>query len=250
MPFLTAEWRKLILINYAVDAKHLQPYVPAGTVLDTYNDICYASVVGFMFLNTKLKGIPIPFHQDFEEINLRFYVKHQTKNGAWRRGVVFVREFVPKTMISFVANTIYNEHYETVEMDHSWKENGNEITVEYSLSNRAEPREDSLSNLDSARSDKNYFLKVIANNTTEEIPVACEAEFITEHYWGYTKVSETETSEYEVWHPRWKTYPVKSYECNFDFGKLYGPDFEFMNALKPFSVMLAEGSEIKVFGRQ
>ena len=233
MPFLTAEWRKLILINYAIDAKHLQPFVPAGTVLDTYNDICYVSVVGFMFLNTKLKGIPIPFHQDFEEINLRFYVKHQTKNGAWRRGVVFIKEFAPKTMISFVANTIYNEHYETVDMDHSWKENGNEITVEYQL-----------------EQDEWFSMKVIADNTTEEIPVACEAEFITEHYWGYTKVSETETSEYEVWHTRWKAYPVKSYECNFNFGKLYGSEFEFMNALKPFSVMLAEGSEIKVYGKQ
>jgi uncharacterized protein YqjF (DUF2071 family) len=233
MPFLTAEWRKLILINYAVEAKHLQPYLPAGTVLDTYNDICYASVVGFMFLNTKLKGIPIPFHQDFEEINLRFYVKHQMKNGTWRRGVVFVREFVPKTMISFVANTIYNEHYETVDMDHQWNETSDELEVEYKL-----------------EQEEWFSMKVIAKNTTEEIPVACEAEFITEHYWGYTKVSETETSEYEVWHPRWKTYPVKSYECNFDFGKLYGSDFEFMNALKPFSVMLAEGSEIKVMGKQ
>ncbi len=236
-PFLTAEWRKLILINYAVDVQHLQPYVPAGTVLDTYNNICYVSLVGFMFLNTKLKGIPIPFHQDFEEVNLRFYVKHQTKNGAWRRGVVFIKEFVPKTMISLVANTIYKEHYETVDMDHSWDESSDELKIEYSLSD-----------FDSAQSDKQYHIRVVAEKNATEIPVACEAEFITEHYWGYTKISNTETSEYEVWHPRWKVYPVKKYECNFDFKKLYGDNFEFLNRLKPFSVMLAEGSEIKVMG--
>lgn len=227
--FLSAEWRKLILINYAIEEKHLLPYLPAGTQLDTYNGICYVSLVGFMFVNTKLKGIPVPFHQNFEEVNLRFYVKHKTKNGAERRGVVFIKEIVPKMMISFVANTLYGEHYETMDMDHSWTERDGLLEVEYKI-----------------EKDQWYSMKVIADLASEEIPVSCEAEFITEHYWGYTKLSDTETSEYEVWHPRWKVHPVKSYSCDFDFGKVYGSDFSFINELKPFSVMLAEGSEIKV----
>lgn len=227
--FLSAEWRKLILINYAIEEKHLLPYLPAGTQLDTYNGICYVSLVGFMFVNTKLKGIPVPFHQNFEEVNLRFYVKHKTKNGAERRGVVFIKEIVPKMMISFVANTLYGEHYETMDMDHSWLERDGLLEVEYKI-----------------EKDQWYSMKVIADLASEEIPVSCEAEFITEHYWGYTKLSDTETSEYEVWHPRWKVHPVKSYSCDFDFGKVYGSDFVFINELKPFSVMLAEGSEIKV----
>lgn len=227
--FLSAEWRKLILINYAIEEKHLLPYLPAGTQLDTYNGICYVSLVGFMFVNTKLKGIPVPFHQNFEEVNLRFYVKHKTKNGAERRGVVFIKEIVPKMMISFVANTLYGEHYETMDMDHSWNERDGLLEVEYKI-----------------EKDQWYSMKVIADTASEEIPVSCEAEFITEHYWGYTKFSDTETSEYEVWHPRWKVHPVKSYSCDFDFGKVYGDDFAFINELKPFSVMLAEGSEIKV----
>jgi hypothetical protein len=230
-PFLAAEWRKLILFNYAVEAKYLLPYVPAGTELDTYNDICYVSLVGFMFVKTKLKGIPVPFHQDFEEINLRFYVKHKTKNGAWRRGVVFISEFVPKTMISFVANTIYNEHYDTVDMEHSWEESDHEISVEYKL-----------------KKEEWFSMKVVADKTAQEIPVACEAEFITEHYWGYTFLDENKTSEYEVWHPRWRVYPIKSYSCNFNFENVYGNEFAFLDKLKPFSVMLAEGSEIKVMG--
>lgn len=227
--FLSAEWRKLILINYAIEEKHLLPYLPAGTQLDTYNGICYVSLVGFMFINTKLKGIPVPFHQNFEEVNLRFYVKHKTKNGAERRGVVFIKEIVPKMMISFVANTLYGEHYETLDMDHSWNERDGLLEVEYKI-----------------EKEQWYSMKVIADPASEEIPVSCEAEFITEHYWGYTKLNETETSEYEVWHPRWKVHPVKSYSCDFDFGKVYGSDFAFINDLKPFSVMLAEGSEIKV----
>lgn len=214
---------------YAIEEKHLLPYLPAGTQLDTYNGICYVSLVGFMFVNTKLKGIPVPFHQNFEEVNLRFYVKHRTKNGAERRGVVFIKEIVPKMMISFVANTLYGEHYETMDMDHSWLERDGLLEVEYKI-----------------EKDQWYSMKVIADLASEEIPVSCEAEFITEHYWGYTKLSDTETSEYEVWHPRWKVHTVKSYSCDFDFGKVYGSDFSFINELKPFSVMLAEGSEIKV----
>ncbi|HTF03628.1 MAG TPA: DUF2071 domain-containing protein [Bacteroidia bacterium] len=132
-PFLTAEWRKLILINYVINAHHLVPYIPYGTVLDTYNDTCYVSVVGFMFLDSTIKGIPIPFHQDFEEVNFRFYVKRQTKNGAWRRGVVFIKEFVPKVMVSAIAKYVYKENYETLEMDHTWKEREETIEVEYTL---------------------------------------------------------------------------------------------------------------------
>lgn len=236
-PFLTAGWRKLILANYAIDAHHLQHLVPEHTELDHYNGICYVSLVGFLFDDVKIKGIPIPFHTEFPEINLRFYVKHQTKNGAWRRGVVFIKEFVPKMMVSFVANNLYGEHYETVDMDHTWKETNETLDIEYRMSPSGP-----------AQDDKWFHMKVVADRNPEEIPVACEAEFITEHYWGYTKKENNETSEYEVWHPRWKTYPVKEFSCNFDFGLLYGEQFAFLNTLKPFSVMLAEGSEIKVMG--
>jgi uncharacterized protein YqjF (DUF2071 family) len=228
-PFLTAGWRKLILANYAIEAKHLEKLVPYRTELDTFNDICYVSVVGFLFDDVKLKGIPIPFHTEFPEVNLRFYVKHKTKNGEWRRGVVFIKEFVPKIMVSLVANNIYGEHYETVDMDHSWNETENELEVEYRLVK-----------------EHPFQMRVVADKTAEEMPAGSEAEFITEHYWGYTKHDEVKTSEYEVWHPRWKTYSVKEFSLNFDFGLLYGKEFEFLNKLKPASVMLAEGSEIKV----
>lgn len=230
-PFLTAGWRKIILANYAIEAHHLSHLIPYKTELDTYNDTCYVSLVGFLFDDVKIKGIPIPFHTEFPEINLRFYVKHQTKNGAWRRGVVFIKEFVPKMMVSFVANNLYGEHYETLDMDHSWEEKADTLEVEYRLVKEIP-----------------FHMKVVTEKNATEIPAACEAEFITEHCWGYTKQEKHKTSEYEVFHPRWKTYPVKEFSCNFDFALLYGNEFEFLNRMKPFSVMLAEGSEIKVMG--
>ena len=93
--FLTAEWRKLILANYAIDPEILAPFAPKGTELDFFNGTCYVSLVGFMFLNTKILGLSIPFHKNFEEFNLRFYVKRKTTEG-WQRGVVFIKEIVPK----------------------------------------------------------------------------------------------------------------------------------------------------------
>src|SRR5688572_6934416 len=112
--FLKAEWRKLIMFNYAVDPALLKPYVPPHTQLDLWNDTCYVSLVGFMFLNTRVKGIKIPFHINFEEINLRFYVKYDDPEMGPKRGVVFIQEIVPKSMITWVANTLYREHYTTL----------------------------------------------------------------------------------------------------------------------------------------
>jgi uncharacterized protein YqjF (DUF2071 family) len=110
MSFLTAEWNDLLMINYKVDRKILEKYVPAGTELDLWNDTCYVSLIGFMFENVKMLGVKVPFHVNFEEVNLRFYVK-KLEDGKWKRGVVFIKEIVPKFAISWVANLLYNEHY-------------------------------------------------------------------------------------------------------------------------------------------
>ena len=93
MSFLKAEWRKLVMANYTVPEELLLPYLPAKTVLDTWNGQYYVSLVGFMFVNTRMLGVKVPFHVDFEEVNLRFYVKYND-NGTWKRGVVFIKEIV------------------------------------------------------------------------------------------------------------------------------------------------------------
>jgi hypothetical protein len=118
--FLRAEWRKLAMANYAVDPKLFAEFLPAKTEIDLWNETCYVSLVGFMFLETKIKGIKIPFHTNFEEVNLRFYVRYKDR-GEWKRGVVFIKEIVPKPALTFVANTVYGEKYETMPMGHRWK---------------------------------------------------------------------------------------------------------------------------------
>tara|TARA_B110000977_G_scaffold167491_1_gene216116 strand:- start:12 stop:731 length:720 start_codon:yes stop_codon:yes gene_type:complete len=229
MSFLNAEWRKLAIANYVIDPSILEKYVPPGTELDLWQDKCYVSLIGFMFLNTKLLGVKIPFHSNFEEVNLRFYVK-RFENNAWKRGVVFIKEIVPKPALTFVANTIYKEHYETLPMQHVWEENSVNRTVSYSW-----------------KKNKAWqYFKVTAALKPIEIIKNSETEFITEHYWGYAKSNNSVTNEYEVTHPKWKHYPVEHSEISVDFYAVYGTDFEFLNSLNPDSVMLAEGSEITV----
>ena len=191
--------------------------------------MCYVSLVGFMFLNTKLIGLKIPFHSNFEEVNLRFYVK-RFDGQNWKRGVVFIKEIVPKPALTFVANAIYNENYETLPMQHLWAENAENRTVAYKWK----------------KNNKWNSLKVIASVEAKDITIGSETEFITEHYWGYARINAYRSNEYQVTHPKWKKYTIKEFEVNVDFGEIYGKEFLFLNQKAPSSVMLAEGSQITV----
>jgi uncharacterized protein YqjF (DUF2071 family) len=229
MSFLKAEWRKLALANYIIDKKLLVKYLPVGTELDLWNGNCYVSLVGFMFANTRLLGIKIPFHTNFEEVNLRFYVK-RFEDGEWKRGVVFIKEIVPKRALTFVANTVYNENYETLPMEHFWHTENNKRTVQYKWK----------------KNNEWHSIKIIASIEKSKIEPRSETEFITEHYWGYAKVNKKESNEYEVTHPKWEVYNVNEYKISVDFGAIYGKEFDFLNSARPDSVMLVEGSEITV----
>lgn len=229
MSFLTAQWNNLALINYEIDAKILEYYVPKGTEIDNWNGKCYVSLVGFMFENVKLLGMKIPFHINFEEVNLRFYVK-RFENNEWKRGVVFIKEIVPKPALTLVANTIYKEHYQTRPMKHSIIENKNSKDFVYQWKTK----------------NKWNTILVETEKNPIEIEVKSEAEFITEHYFGFTKVNNEKTYEYEVKHPRWQQYNVTNHQVDVNFGEVYGNEFEFLNQQKPISVMLAVGSEISV----
>lgn len=227
--FLTAEWRKLIMANYVVDKSILQSYLPAHTTLDCYNDKCYVSLVGFMFQDTRLRGFHFPMHVNFQEVNLRFYVTYQVPGEVPRRGVVFIKELVPRSALTFVANNFYGENYETVPMRHKWhlSKAGQVINYRWNY-------------------DGWQKLQVVASEKAEDIEPGSAAEFITEHYWGYTKLRNGTTSQYQVVHPKWSIYQVYRYNIEVDFAVVYGSNFAFLNDVEPDSVFLAEGSEVSV----
>ncbi len=227
--FLSAEWRKLILANYPIDPELLLPYLPKGTELDFFEDTCYVSLVGFLFLHTKVLGIPIPFHKNFEEFNLRFYVKRKTSEG-WKRGVVFIKEIVPKRAIAYTAKAVYREPYVYMPMRHEILPTKENVQVGYYFQHN------------------NFWNKitVTAKNTPLDFAQNSVEEFITEHYWGYNRYSKGSTMEYEVAHPAWKMYPVTDFSIHIKFKELYGEKFASVLQSRPLSVLLAEGSEIVV----
>ena len=229
MSFLTAEWNDLALINYEINPEFLKKYIPKGTELDLWDGKCHLSLIGFMFENVRILGMKIPFHVNFEEVNLRFYVK-RLENNIWKRGTVFIKEIVPKHAVTIVANTLYKEHYETLKMRHSRTENNSSKLFKYQW-------------------QKNDQWNSISMTTTKNcIPIEAnsEAEFITEHYFGYTKYNANKTIEYEVRHPRWNQLQVLDYSVDVDFAAVYGLDFKFLQTLQPTSTFLAVGSKITV----
>ena len=225
--FLTAKWLDLVMANYVVEPQVLQEFVPPGTTLDLSDGECFASLVAFKFCDTRVLGLPIPFHINFLEVNLRFYVKRET-DGEIKRGVVFIKEIVPRLAISFVARTFYGEPYET------WKMRLDETHHEkfaYSWSKGATENRLSV--------EKGENLGVPKANSN--------GEFIIEHYWGYTKRGANRTDEYKVEHPKWNLFEAKNAQIEVDFGATYGKNFAFLAKEKPQSILLAEGSQIAVY---
>ncbi|OAQ38029.1 hypothetical protein A5893_16480 [Pedobacter psychrophilus] len=216
------------MANYKVNAEILEKYVPPNTQLDSYNGNYYVSLIGFMFLDTRIKGIKIPFHVNFEEVNLRFYVKYNDRE-VWKRGAVFISEVVSKPMIALVANTLFHEHYEVLKTKHCWEKHSDYQKVSYQWKK------------------KNWYeLSVLADINAKKIISGSEEEFITEHYFGYTKTGKNKSLEYDVEHKKWEIYNVKEFNVKTDFEDLYGKDFAFLNEAKPNSVFLVEGSEILI----
>jgi uncharacterized protein YqjF (DUF2071 family) len=227
-PFLTAKWRYLAMLNFVVDPRILAPLVPPGTEIDYENGETFVSVVGFLFLDTRILGLPIPLHRDFEEVNLRFYVRKKSAD-TWRRGVVFVRELVPKRAIALIARAFYGEPYLALPMKHDIEHVDLRVKVEYSW----------------RRGAKWEFIKMSATGEPQKIPAGSHAEFITEHYWGYTARGER-TSEYRIEHPRWKIWPADSFELKADIATLYGEKFVEPLKAKPVSAFIADGSYVEV----
>jgi uncharacterized protein len=230
-PFLTANWRYLAMLNFAVDPKILEPFVPRGTELDFHDGQTFLSVVGFLFLDTRVVGIPIPLHRDFEEVNLRFYVRRKYAD-EWRRGVVFVRELVPRRAIALIARIFYGEPYSALPMRHLLEHKEGRVFAEYQW--RRERRWETLA--------------MTGAGEPQSAGKGSHEEFITEHYWGYT-ARRNGCSEYLVEHPRWRLWRAETTKFDADVATLYGPQFVEALAAPPVSGFIAEGSRIQVYPR-
>jgi uncharacterized protein YqjF (DUF2071 family) len=224
--FLTAHWRHLAMLNYEIDPAALRPWLPAGTELDLWDGKALVSLVGFLFLNTRVWRMAFPFHRNFEEVNLRFYVHRQAEDG-WRRGVVFIKEIVPRAAIAYAARTFYHENYVCLRMSHALTANSAEYSWRFN--------------------GRQNRIKVITQGDPRELVAGSEAEFITEHYWGYSRQPDGSTMEYKVEHPRWNVGDAVETELDCDVAGLYGGSFKETICGKPRSAFLADGSPVTVY---
>lgn len=231
-PFLTARWESLLLLNYECPASLLEPLVPKGTTLDPWPGTPLISLVGFMFRDTRVRGIALPGHRTFEEVNLRFYVRRETPDGEVRRAVVFIRELVPRRIIATVARVLYNEPYLAVPMSHRLD---------------LDPGSGGSAEFNWKHGGGRFSLSGKATGAAQESAANSEAEFITEHYWGYTRQRDGGTLEYKVDHPRWPVWQLDEAAFSGEATALYGAPFAELLASPPRSAFLATGSEVAVY---
>ncbi|MFN2572590.1 MAG: DUF2071 domain-containing protein [Gemmatimonadales bacterium] len=229
-PFLSAQWRNLIMVTYAIDPARIIDRVPLGTTLDSWRGKTLVSILGFQFLGTKVLGAPIPFHQDFEEVNLRFYVRRATESGA-RHGVVFIRELVPRPMVGGIARLLYREPYLVLPMRNK-VDPGPPPDVEYQWD------------------IGNHWCTLGGTGEGEgrEPGPGTIEEFLTVRHWGYNGEPGKETLEYRVDHPRWRVWHCGNLRVDYQPGALcrfdVGPDFK-----TPVSAIIADGSAVTVHWR-
>jgi uncharacterized protein YqjF (DUF2071 family) len=229
-PFLTAEWRHLAMLNYRVAPEVLAPFVPAGTELDAWHGTVFVSMVGFLFLDARVLGVGVPGHRDFEEVNLRFYVRRHASDGV-RRGVVFIKEIVPRWAIATTARLLYGEKYVALPMRHAVLPAEIPTSAEYSWRHRGVWNR----------------LRVVPAGEPALVAAGSEEEFITEHYWGYSKLRGGGTVEYRVEHPRWRVWSAAESLLECDAAALYGPALAGPLAARPTSAFLADGSPVIVY---
>lgn len=229
--FLKAQWRHLAMLNYEVPAGSLDDLAPRGTEIDVFEGRTFVSMVGFEFADTRLLGVPIPFHRTFPEVNLRFYVRRRTADG-WRRGVVFVKELVPKWAVAAVARWVYNENYQAVPMSCAIERASNGVV--------------SAARYEWRFGGRKQCIDLVS--TCDYRPLAEDSieQFIAEHYWGYSRTRAGGTIEYEVRHPSWRIAQAAQTTFDCDVAALYGERFVDALAAQPSSAFLADGSAISV----
>jgi hypothetical protein len=219
------------MLNYEIDPAILKSRVPVGCELDSFTGRAFVSVVGFQFLRTRGLGIPIPFHRDFEEVNLRFYVRRKAER-LWRRGVVFIKELVPRRAIALVARRVYSENYVALPMRHRVDPagGGGAMTLAYHW----------------RRLGTWEGLSISVSGSPFTPGADAEESFITEHYWGYSRQVDRGTIEYQVEHPRWRVWRATAAHLSCDVGSLYGPEFVEALARPASTAFVADGSPVVV----
>lgn len=231
--FLRANWLRLVSANYVIDPSILEKYIPKGTVLEAHNGKHFVSLVAFRYCETHLLNVRVPYHNIFEEINLRFYVKREIAPGNWRSEVAFTKLYFPKKALTLVAKYIYKENYETINMRHKWYENGNELFTSYGL-----------------KKNRWHEIEIVSNKKSKNVRTNTSEDFFSKHYWGTSKINYNSSTIYKIDHPAWKSHKILSSKISFDFNTIFGSEFKHLTNTNPESIQLFDGSEVIVYKKK
>jgi uncharacterized protein YqjF (DUF2071 family) len=227
---LSTEWRDLLMLNYETDPALLQPFVPRGTELDSFEGKTYFSLVGLRFARTKLFGsISVPFHSDFDEVNLRIYVRRR-EGSEIRRGVMFIREIVSLPAVTLVARLAFAENYTTLPLRHSINLTDSGGSVEYSWKSKRQQ----------------FRIYAHASGNPSRAHGSLE-QFISEHYWGYARRRDGGSLEYHVQHEPWRIWRATNAKFDGDGAALYGSELGSILSQPPRSAFIADGSPVLVY---
>ena len=220
-----------MILNYEVEPSLLTHYVPPGTSLDSFMGRTYLSLVGFRFCHTKLFGcLSVPFHADFDEVNLRFYVRRKG-GGDDRRGVVFIAEVVPRRAIATIARLVYGENYTRLSMKHRIDTEVLKKTAEYQCQ----------------IGDQWCSLSAQTVGLPARPPEGSLEQFITEHYWGYSTQRTGVSVEYHVAHVPWQVWAATKAGFEGEASALYGRELATVIQRRPDCAFMAEGSPVFVY---
>jgi len=228
-PFLTAVWSDLILMSYAVPPEALAPYLTEELEPDMWEGSAWCSLVAFNFEQARVLGWSVPYPKslcDFPEFNLRLYVRQGD-----RQGVVFVRELAPSPLVCGLAKLLYNEPYTAVPIRSRVTEVGDLRRVRHDFVVNGKPQ----------------WIGVTARGEARFAPKDSFEHWVKEQPAGFNRSRGGKLTSFHVWHPDWRTYEVEEYGVGVDFGQLYGDGWQFLQDRTPDSVVLAEGSHIKIY---
>lgn len=221
--FLSSTWKNTFIVTWEIEPELLLEHLPHKIGLYTENGKAFLSFVVYNFENTKVKGIKMPFHVSFPEMDLRYYVKHNNSLG-----VAFIQHIVPRYCISLWAKRIFNENYITLPMDYSFQETETSKVLHYKVwKDKKMFSLDFLSNKEFVESTFSLYNQV-------------QYGFGVDKYGNSTKFKFDKLNNFH-------SLSTLDYAINLDYSALFGRKWAFLNELSPIDVTALNDNKVRIF---
>lgn len=223
--FLTARWRDLVLVTFAVPDALAIPLVPPGCEADRWDGRCHVSVVALVMERVRIRGLPIPGLTRYPQVNLRLYVRHDG-----RAAVRFIQELVPSRVLAAAARWLYGEPFRRGSIRATLSQSGDAARAEYRFGLDGPPSTVTVG---------------VAGPAAVPAPDSFE-HWIKERVRGCRPDRAGRLRTFDVTHPVWAVRSITAHDVRLNFAGLYDPPWAALEATRPASVIYAVGSAVTV----